>query len=77
MVRFKQFTHTNTVALQVEINAWLARAQPAVQTMQQSVGAGGLIVVGFLYEEGFQTTEQRLSEEAVAQAEHVLLAVQE
>ena len=66
MVRFKQFRSTDRESVDGAINRWLDEARPDVQFMGQSAGAGGEVIVSFLYEEGFHATEQRLTGEATA-----------
>ncbi len=64
MLRFKQFRSANGEPLDLVINRWLTTARPDVKFMQQTSAPTGDVAVSFLYEEGFQATEQRLTEEA-------------
>lgn len=72
MVRFKQFTSMANESLEQTVNVWLSQAQPDVRYMGQSVGPQGTILVCFLYEEGFQASEKRLSQEATAIVEQAM-----
>jgi hypothetical protein len=72
VLRFKQFRSANGEPLEHTINYWLEKARPDVKFLQQSHGPTGELVISFLYEEGFQATEQRLTQEASAIVEHAL-----
>ncbi len=64
MLRFKAFSGVNAASVEEEINKWLMQSEPDVKMMQQSLAASGAVIVGFLYDEGFMATEQRISVEA-------------
>jgi hypothetical protein len=64
VLRFKAFSGANTAGVEEEINKWLMQAEPDVKMMQQSLTEAGLLTVGFLYDEGFMASEQRISVEA-------------
>ena len=72
MLRFKAFSGLEIPVLEQQINAWLARAEPDVKMMDQSVMPDGALTVSFLYDEGFRASEQRLTEEATSIVEHAL-----
>jgi hypothetical protein len=72
VLRFKQFKSADGEPLEVTINRWLEHAQPDVKLMQQSCTPSGALIVSFLYEEGFQATEERLTMEASAIVEQAL-----
>ena len=72
MLRFKAFSGLDIPALEQQINAWLARAEPDVKMMDQSVLPDGALTISFLYDEGFRASEERLAEEATAIVEHAL-----
>ena len=72
MLRFKAFSGPDIPVLEQQINAWLARAEPDVKMMDQSVTPDGALTVSFLYDEGFRASEERLAEEATAIVEHAL-----
>jgi hypothetical protein len=69
MLRFKAFSGSDVSAVEAQINAWLHNADPDVKLMDQSVAVDGRVLVGFLYEEGFIATENRLADEATAVVE--------
>ena len=72
MLRFKAFSGRDIPVLEQQINAWLARAEPDVKMMDQSVLPDGALTISFLYDEGFRASEERLAEEATAIVEHAL-----
>ena len=72
MLRFKAFSGLDIPVLEQQINAWLARAEPDVKMMDQSVMPDGALTVSFLYDEGFRASERRLTEEATSIVEHAL-----
>ena len=72
MLRFKAFSGLDIPVLEQQINGWLARAEPDVKMMNQSVRPDGALTVSFLYDEGFRASEERLAEEATAIVEHAL-----
>ena len=72
MLRFKAFSGLEIPVLEQQINAWLARAEPDVKMMDQSVLPDGALTISFLYDEGFRASEERLAEEATAIVEHAL-----
>ena len=72
MLRFKAFSGLDIPVLEQQINAWLARAEPDVKMMDQSVLPDGALTISFLYDEGFRASEERLAEEATAIVEHAL-----
>jgi hypothetical protein len=72
VLRFKAFSGRDIPVLEQQINAWLARAEPDVKMMDQSVLPDGALTISFLYDEGFRASEERLAEEATAIVEHAL-----
>ena len=48
MLRFKAFSGLDIPVLEQQINAWLARAEPDVKMMDQSVMPDGALTVSFL-----------------------------
>jgi hypothetical protein len=72
VLRFKAFSGVDIPLLEQQINSWLARAEPDVKLMGQSALSNGALAIGFLYDEGFRASEQRLAEEATAIVEHAL-----
>jgi len=72
VLRFKAFSGLDIPVLEQQINAWLARAEPDVKMMDQSVLPDGALTISFLYDEGFRASEERLAEEATAIVEHAL-----
>jgi hypothetical protein len=72
VLRFKAFSGRDIPVLEQQINAWLARAEPDVKMMDQSVLPDGAVTISFLYDEGFRASEERLAEEATAIVEHAL-----
>ena len=72
MLRFKAFSGLDVPVLEQQINTWLARAEPDVKMMDQSVMPDGALTISFLYDEGFRASEERLAEEATAIVEHAL-----
>ena len=72
MLRFKAFSGPDIPVLEQQINTWLARAEPDVKMMDQSVLPDGALTISFLYDEGFRASEERLAEEATAIVEHAL-----
>jgi hypothetical protein len=63
MLRFKHFNGAGQ-ELEESINEWLAAFEPEVSQMVQTVDRGGLVTIGFLFEESFRGQERRMSEEA-------------
>jgi hypothetical protein len=63
LVRFKQFSG-NGPSLEQAINSWLDEFEPDVSQMTQTVGAGGDVVISFLFDESFRGQELRLSRES-------------
>lgn len=72
MLRFKAFSAPDVPAVEQQINAWLKQAAPDVKLMQQSIASTGAVIVGFVYDEGFMASEQRLTAEASAIVEEAL-----
>jgi hypothetical protein len=63
MLRFKHFSGAGE-ELERGINLWLDEFEPEVTQMVQTVDSGGVVTIGFLFEESFRGQERRLSEEA-------------
>ena len=72
MLRYKAFSGADAAEVEKQVNAWLAKAEPDVKMMGQDVTPNGAVTVGFLYDEGFMASEQRLTEQANAIVEHAL-----
>ena len=72
MLRFKSFRGTDMAAVEREINGWLSEAEPDVKMMDQEYSIAGEAVVSFLYDEGFQASERRLTVEAAAIVENAM-----
>lgn len=64
MLRFKAFQGADLPSVELQINQWLREKEPDVKMMEQSFSQSGALTVGFLYDEGFMATEDRLSVEA-------------
>ena len=67
MLRYKQFSGSG-VGLEQAINAWLARYEPEVTQMVQTLTADGAVTISFLFEESFRAQELRMAEEAATPA---------
>lgn len=62
MLRFKHFSGPGE-QIERKVNTWLEQYDPDIKQMTQTLDSGGMVLISFLYEEGFHGRELRLADE--------------